>query len=115
MPRAPKVCSHKDCIELVHGGTRCPQHKVSGWSSSPRTASAGRTGTSAWRRTRAYVLHRDNHTCQIRGPRCTTQATEVDHIKPVSLGGTDFAINCQATCHTCHAWKTAQEANTARQ
>ena len=35
--------------------------------------------TPAWRRVRAAVLTRDGHRCQIKGPKCTTVATQVHH------------------------------------
>ena len=33
-----------------------------------------------WRRVRARILRRDAGWCQIRGPRCSGTATQVDHI-----------------------------------
>jgi 5-methylcytosine-specific restriction protein A len=116
MPRAPKTCSHADCTALAPAGSRwCPDHHRSGWSRSPRTASAGRTNTTHWKRQRALTLQRDSHQCAIRGPRCTVTATEVDHVVPVSRGGTDDLTNLQAACHACHAHKTAREARDAGQ
>lgn len=115
MPRAPRVCAHPGCTTLTVGDSRCHEHKrPSGWSRSPRTASADRTNTAAWKRTRSLVLQRDGHTCQIRGPRCTVTATEVDHVTPVSQGGTDHPSNAISVCHPCHASKTAREASAAR-
>jgi 5-methylcytosine-specific restriction protein A len=38
-----------------------------------------------------------------------TPATQCDHIKPKSLGGTDDLDNLQALCGPCHDAKTAQE------
>ncbi|WP_079496118.1 HNH endonuclease [Mycobacteroides abscessus] len=115
MPRAPRVCSEADCIQLAYHPQRyCPQHQTSGWARSPRTASSRHASTAEWKRTRVRILRRDNNTCRIQGPRCTTQATAVDHIKPVSLGGTDDPNNLQSACHACHTWKTAQEGARAR-
>ncbi|WP_301120312.1 HNH endonuclease [Mycolicibacterium fortuitum] len=112
MPRAPKYCGHQGCTTLVTGKSRCHDH--SGWKTSPRTASAGRTSTAHWKQQRAKALQRDGHQCQIRGPRCTIQATQVDHIIPVSQGGTDDLTNLASACHNCHAAKTAREAAAAR-
>jgi 5-methylcytosine-specific restriction protein A len=81
--RAPKHCGHNDCMTLVVGKTYCPED--TGWKTSPRTASSRRTGTRAWQQQRAKILQRDNHLCQIRGPRCTHTATEVNHLLPVYL------------------------------
>jgi 5-methylcytosine-specific restriction protein A len=113
MPRAPKPCGIQGCTTIVPNGQRCADHS-SGWKTSPRTASSARTSTTHWKQQRAKALQRDNHQCVIRGPRCTTHATQVDHIKPVHLGGTDQLPNLASTCPPCHTSKTAQEAAAAR-
>ena len=71
---------------------------------------SARTGARSWRRTRAMVLQRDGHQCVIRGPHCEISAVEVDHVQPVSEGGSDDPDNCQSSCGSCHAAKTASEA-----
>lgn len=115
MSRAPKLCNHPGCVDLVPAGTRCcTEHHQAGWNRSPRTASAGRTGNRAWREQRAKVLQRDGHQCQLRLPGCTVIATEVDHVIAVHLGGGDANTNLQAACHPCHVRKTATEAAAAR-
>ena len=43
-----------------------------------------------------------------------TSATEVDHIQPKGLGGTDDEDNLQAICHQCHKIKTRQDVRTMR-
>lgn len=71
-----------------------------------------------WQTIRKQILTRDNHTCQIRGPRCTTTATHVDHIIPVTQGGPWYdPDNLRAACANCNygridrkrteAWRTA--------
>jgi 5-methylcytosine-specific restriction enzyme A len=69
---------------------------------------AERYGT-AWRKQRASVLatrplcahcHRDGR---------VTAATEVDHITPLSCGGTNETSNLQPLCHSCHMKKTHAE------
>lgn len=113
MPRAPKHCGINGCTVLVPNGKRCPEHQ-SGWKTSPRTASSGRTNTTIWKALRAKALQRDNYQCQLRGPRCLGAATQADHIKPVHLGGTDTLPNIQSVCGPCHNEKTAREAQAAR-
>jgi len=57
-----------------------------------------------WRTIRRTILQRDNHTCQIGLPGCQTNATCVDHIQPVSLGGEWYAEeNLRASCAQCNA------------
>jgi hypothetical protein len=40
-----------------------------------------------WRKVRLLILERDGRLCQIRGPRCTLDANEVDHVVPWRVGG----------------------------
>jgi len=69
-----------------------------------------------WKTRRLACLERDHHQCQIRyRDICTGVASEVDHIRPASQGGTDSLTNLQASCPPCHARKTAGEAAAARQ
>jgi 5-methylcytosine-specific restriction endonuclease McrA len=50
-----------------------------------------------WRRARAAVLARDHRECCVIG--CGEEATTVDHIVPVSLGGDYYALdNLRAMC-----------------
>jgi len=58
--------------------------------------------TAAWRGVRLLVLRRDQYRCQIRGPRCTTVATQAAHIVPKSQGGTDHPDNVRAACAPCN-------------
>lgn len=87
---------------------------MSGWSDSPRTPSGVRTGNRAWRQLRAQALDRDNHECQLRGPRCTGHAVQVDHVMPAHRGGTDDVENLVSVCRSCHAAKSQREATVAR-
>lgn len=59
--------------------------------------------SNAWRKARMIVLERDQWLCQIRGPRCTEIATQVDHIVPVLQGGSKFdPLNLRASCQKCN-------------
>lgn len=79
-----------------------------GWRSQPRPAH--------WQKIRRRVLRRDGYLCYIcrRNPDLYP-ADSVDHIVPVSQGGSDEDDNL-AACHEhpCHAHKTALEANAAK-
>ncbi len=39
---------------------------------------------------------------------------DVDHVRPLSLGGEDVDRNVQVLCHGCHGLKTATEFGAAR-
>jgi 5-methylcytosine-specific restriction enzyme A len=73
------------------------------WRRSPLPAN--------WPQLRRAVLRRDKGVCQIKGPRCTEQATEVDH-----KGAHDDhrLVMLQAVCKPCHASKTGRDARAAR-
>lgn len=94
MPRAGKVCSVPGCPELATDGARCKAHVVDHFYSTP-----------SWRTFRAHYLAMHEQ-CVV----CGAQATEVDHIQPIRLGGERFDIhNLQALCKGCHSRKTAAE------
>jgi len=67
-----------------------------------------------WTRTRAAILARDHHLCQMRGPRCTIIATTVDHIIPKQHGGTDHPSNLRAACAACNYRGGARITNARR-
>jgi ABC-type cobalamin/Fe3+-siderophores transport system ATPase subunit len=71
-----------------------------------------------WQTIRKQILQRDNHTCQINGPKCTGAANHVDHIIPITKGGPWYdPTNLRASCKNCNLgrinhnpndnWKTA--------
>ena len=59
---------------------------------------------------RLRILSRDGYRCRIQGPRCTSLATEVDHIEARGAGGrhglakawNDRDENLRGVCKTCH-------------
>lgn len=63
------------------------------------------------KRTRYEVLRRDAHTC--RYCKSTTNPLTVDHVVPVSLGGTDKPDNLVAACSDCNAGKAASNPDAA--
>jgi 5-methylcytosine-specific restriction endonuclease McrA len=62
---------------------------------------------------RAYVIQRDGGKCQMCGVRCTTKRDDykrrlaIDHIVPVSRGGTNDPINLRVTCWDCNSRRGA--------
>ena len=73
-----------------------------------------RASTWQWRKLRAYVLARDLYTCQVRGPKCTTHATEAGHIKAFIDGGLDVPENLRAECAPCNRGDGARLGNRRR-
>ena len=55
------------------------------------------------RRLRDEPMCRD---CKAKG--FVTQATEVDHIKPLAQGGSDDDDNCRSLCSACHLDRTRE-------
>lgn len=76
------------------------------WTGDPRTSSP------QWRALRRGVLIRDNYRCHICGQ---LGADQVDHLVPLSAGGTDHPTNLAAIHRSpCHARKSSSEGNEAR-
>jgi 5-methylcytosine-specific restriction endonuclease McrA len=71
-----------------------------------RQGSDPRYVSRQWRKLAKQIKARDHYLCQIRGPRCTVTATQVDHIisPHPELGGGDFwaASNLRAACAPCN-------------
>lgn len=86
---------------------------------SNRTSSASRRARKRKNKHASFdpvaILERDQWHCQICGKktpkkyRGTTRdnAPEVDHIVPLSLGGSHLPGNCQCTCRSCNLNKRA--------
>lgn len=70
-----------------------------------RAGTTPRERGGRWASIRKRVLARDLHTCQA----CGRLGDEVDHIVPLSKGGTDVLTNLQVLCKFCHSRKTASE------
>jgi hypothetical protein len=59
------------------------------------------------KRLRFEVLRRDDHTCQYCGDKAPDVTLHVDHVVPVSLGGSDKPDNLVAACKDCNLGKTS--------
>ncbi|HVV11590.1 HNH endonuclease signature motif containing protein [Amycolatopsis sp.] len=64
-----------------------------------------------WNARRVRVLKRDRYRCQIQGPTCTGNATDVDHVTP---GDNHSLGNLRAVCSACHSGKSSAEGVAAR-
>jgi len=56
--------------------------------------------------TRKKVFERCDNKCEIMSDACTGNATEIDHIIPVSRGGTNELYNLQGACSKCNKTKS---------
>jgi hypothetical protein len=54
---------------------------------------------------RIFILNRDKKTCQICGAKAPAVILEIDHIIPVSKGGTNDPANLQVLCFDCNRGK----------
>lgn len=62
---------------------------------------------AASKRLRYEILRRDNHTCRYCGESAPDVKLTIDHVVPVSLGGSDEPTNLVAACPDCNAGKAA--------
>lgn len=58
------------------------------------------------KRTRFEVFKRDAFTCQYCGAKAPDVVLHVDHIQPVSAGGTNDLLNLVTACQGCNAGKS---------
>jgi 5-methylcytosine-specific restriction endonuclease McrA len=92
----PRSCAYPTCPRVVTGATRCPEHAI------PVSARSG---------TRARKMA---HRMKIEQPWCTycgSPATKgndltIDHIVPLSRGGTNRRENLTVACFKCNRAKS---------
>lgn len=56
-------------------------------------------------KTREFIFQRDNNRCKLKLDGCTEVAEEIDHIIPVSKGGSNNIDNLQSSCKHCNLKK----------
>lgn len=61
------------------------------------------------KKTRFEVFKRDQFTCQYCGASAPEVILEIDHIKPVSKGGTNDILNLVTSCRNCNRGKSKNE------
>ncbi len=105
MPKRPlSPCLQPGCPKLAVISGRCREHarQVQRERERQRPSARERGYDAEWERLRAKYLAA-NPFCFA----CGEPSTDVDHIVPKSLGGSDDEDNLQALCHRCHSRKTA--------
>lgn len=61
------------------------------------------------KKTRFEVFKRDLFTCQYCGSKAPDSILEIDHIKPISKGGSDDILNLITSCFDCNRGKGKRE------
>ncbi|WP_405848136.1 HNH endonuclease [Streptomyces niveus] len=104
MPTSPPSrCGEQGCNELTSDG-RCDEHKRKAWAN--RSSAWGSGSTRKWRAFRAARLD-DEPQCRRCGSK---QQLEVDHIIPLSEGGSKWdPANVQTLCGDCHDIKSDED------
>lgn len=65
------------------------------------------------KRLRYEILRRDSHTCRYCGASAPNVPLCVDHVTPVTLGGTDTPDNLVTSCEPCNSGKSSVPADAA--
>jgi 5-methylcytosine-specific restriction enzyme A len=103
MPYALRACAAPGCGNLVPKG-RCSAHRRA--YAAQRGSPSAKGYDHAWLAIRAAVLL-EERCCRVCG---TEQASDhVDHLVPLSKGGTHDRDNLQRLCRSCHSRKTLRE------
>lgn len=117
-PKAKRPCRSPMCpgkTQSKHGYCDAHASLATGWTNPARGTAEQRGYDWEWRKKRAAVLKRDRYMCRCqdcKGRRLP--ASEVDHVIPKHLGGTDEFDNLAAINEDCHKEKTRREALAAR-
>ena len=122
MPTKPaRPCAQPGCPRTAVAHGRCAQHQLPRRYDLARGTPAERGYDAQWRVDRdAYlgahpfctgllVRQADGSYRRTHAEGCNGVATEVDHIVPLSQGGSNTWANYQALSHACHSRKTAQQ------
>ena len=104
MAKPARVCNKEGCAEIVLGANYCDEHKMKAWANSTRASHK----PPGWQRIRLSVMLRDRRTCVY----CGAPATEIDHVIPVSRGGTHALSNLVASCTPCNQGKNIEQRRT---
>lgn len=112
MPTRPaRPCRKPGCAALVRDATGfCAEHLRArrAETDANRPSAADRGYDSSWRAIRLAHL-RLEPTCRMAGDGFCAGTLHVDHIKPLSRGGTNDHANLRTLCQRHHNARTARE------
>ncbi len=106
MPTKPmRACTVPGCPNPATMRGKCALHaaQTRAQQEANRPSAAQRGYDAHWRVIRAMFLKK-HPICA-----CGKPATEVDHIKPLAMGGGNEWANLQALCKPCHSAKTMRQ------
>ncbi|MFI5877545.1 HNH endonuclease [Streptomyces sp. NPDC051445] len=107
VPRAASICYVRGCTKRTTYRGRCPEHAPPAWETvSARNRLRGPEQRVWDRVVRPRALVRDGFACVLCGAR---EGLEVDHVVPVSRGGSWTLENAQTLCQACHTEKSARD------
>jgi len=107
MPRALKICATHGCSEIANpGGRYCAAclREARKRDNQRRNPANKKKYRGDWPEIRAEHLRLYPYCVN-----CGAIATQVDHILPLSRGGTHDHYNLNSMCHSCHSRKTATQ------
>jgi 5-methylcytosine-specific restriction protein A len=84
--------------------TRPPRHGA--YQSKPLRKTAARGYGARWRKLRRLIASERPAVCVACGYAGASRAMHLDHIRPLSQGGTNDPCNLQWLCAGCHSKKT---------
>lgn len=113
MRKPKRPCSYPGCPKLVDG-QYCEEHKKlsdSQYNKYGRNKIAqGFYDSAEWKLTRKRKLTANPVCEECYSLGKITKATMVDHITPISQGGSPLGLdNLQSLCYQCHSTKSAKE------
>ena len=119
MDRSAKhPCKHFGCRKLLAKSGYCEKHKpvitaIKKAAFDPDYVERNRFYQRvSWKRTRLAQLQREPLCRKCRAVNKLSEATIVDHIKPIAMGGDKYAYeNLQSLCASCHNRKTRVDTN----
>lgn len=94
--RSNKAYCSETCNQAAHNAT-----KKATW----------KTGERQERVSRAYIIARDRSRCHLCRKKCDPSEIHLDHLIPLSRGGTHDAANVRVACADCNLSKRADARN----